>query len=111
MNMRADVLLVTVTKVETEAVLEAARQRSGHEAALQDLDGKIYFDLGEIGGARVALTRSEMGAGGLGAAQQTVTKALDALQPHAVIMVGIAFGVDEKKQAIGRDFKGNVGRP
>jgi len=42
-----------------------------------------------------------MGAGGLGASLQTVTKALAALTPGAVIMVGIAFGVNEKKQAIG----------
>ena len=66
MKSRVDVLLVTVTKVETEAVLEAAREQTGHEAAFADFDGKVYYDLGEIGGARVGLTRSEMGAGGIG---------------------------------------------
>ncbi len=101
MKPRADVLLVTVTKVETEAVLEAAREQTGREVVLHDLDAKIYFDLGDVNGARVWLARSEMGAGGLGASLQTVTKALAALRPGAVIMVGIAFGVNETKQAIG----------
>ena len=52
-------------------------------------------------GARVFLVQSEMGSGGLGAAQQTVQRGIAALSPSAVIMVGIAFGVDEQKQSIG----------
>jgi nucleoside phosphorylase len=101
MKPRADALLVAVTKVETEAVLQAAREQTGRQAVLQPIDAKTYFDLGSIGGARVWLVRSEMGAGGLGASMQTITKALAALTPGAVIMVGIAFGVNETKQAIG----------
>jgi len=53
MKPRADVLLVTVTKVETEAVLQAAREQTGREPVLQPIDAKTYFDLGSIGGARV----------------------------------------------------------
>ena len=49
----------------------------------------------------MCLTQSEMGAGGLGATLQTTHKGIAALQPAAVIMVGIAFGVNEAKQAIG----------
>lgn len=44
---------------------------------------------------------SEMGAGRPGAAQQTVDRGIRALVPSAVIMAGIAFGVDETKQSIG----------
>jgi nucleoside phosphorylase len=42
-----------------------------------------------------------MGSGGVGAMQQAVDKAIVALNPRAVAAVGIAFGVDEEKQAIG----------
>lgn len=101
MKPHAEVLLITVTKVETEIVLQAVREQTGREAELHDIDAKIYFELGDVNGARVWLVRSEMGAGGLGASLQTVTKALAALTPSAVIMVGIAFGVNERKQAIG----------
>ncbi len=94
-------LLVTVTKVETLAVLEAFRQHTGQEARIETRGDKAYHDLGTANGVRVWLGRSEMGATGLGAALQTMTKAIEAIQPAAVIMVGIAFGVNPTKQAIG----------
>jgi hypothetical protein len=72
----ADVLLVTVTKAETKAALQAAREPTGREAVPHDIDAKIYFDLGDIGGARVWLVRSEMRAGGPGGSQQAIAKAL-----------------------------------
>jgi nucleoside phosphorylase len=97
---QADVLLVTVTSVETRAVLTAFLGPS-KPAAAQHIDGRVYFDLGTVNGACVMLTQSEMGAGGLGAAQQAVAEGLAALSPRAVIMVGIAFGVSEEKQSIG----------
>lgn len=99
-NARTDILLVTVTKVETTAVLKAFGV-DGQQAAPQSVDGRVYFDLGTVNGARVRMTRSEMGAGGLGASLQTVGKGIAALSPAAVIMVGIAFGVSEEKQNIG----------
>ncbi|HEY1242549.1 MAG TPA: tetratricopeptide repeat protein [Bryobacteraceae bacterium] len=97
----ADVLLVTVTKTESQAVLKAFEDATKQKAKPLSRDGRVYFDLGLVNGARVFLTVSEMGAGGLGAALQTVTKAIEALEPKAVIMVGIAFGVSGEWQAIG----------
>jgi len=41
-----------------------------------------------------------MGSGSVGASQQNVDKAIRALNPTIVIAVGIAFGVNEKKQRI-----------
>ena len=97
----ADLLLVTVTKVESRAVLAAFQQATGREAQTLRLDDRIYFDLGQINGASVCLVQSEMGAAGLGAALQTVGKGIAALSPEAVIMVGIAFGMSPDWQAIG----------
>jgi hypothetical protein len=79
---QADVLLVTVTHVETKAVLAAVTGPSKPAPAqpiAQHIDGRVYFDLGTVNGARVMLTQSEMGAGGLGAAQQAVGKGVAAL--------------------------------
>lgn len=101
MNPHADVLLFTVTKVETLAVLDAFQTHTGQAAQIRSIAGKTYHDLGIVNGVSVWLVRSEMGAGGLGASQQTVTKALAALQPGAVVMVGIAFGINQSRQAIG----------
>ncbi|HEY4266847.1 MAG TPA: hypothetical protein VGM94_01525, partial [Galbitalea sp.] len=97
---RADVLVVTVTKVEHWAVLDAFAAVS-NEARPVTIASRLYRDLGIVNGARVLLGLSEMGSGGVGGAQQSVSEAIAALGPSAVLMVGIAFGADKKKQAIG----------
>jgi nucleoside phosphorylase/tetratricopeptide (TPR) repeat protein len=99
--VQADVLIVTVTKIESQAVIEVFQKASGQVPKTTPIGDKIYRDLGLINGARVLMVRSEMGAGGLGAAQQTVANGIKALSPSAIIMVGIAFGIDDKKQSIG----------
>jgi nucleoside phosphorylase len=71
------------------------------------LGDRTYHDLGTVNGSKVFMAISEMGSGGSGASQQTVQKAIEHLNPHAVIMVGIAFGINETKQAIG-DVLGGV---
>jgi len=101
MNQKADVLIVTVTKVESRAVVQVFQEVTGKQAQPVSIGERIYWYLGEVKGAQVFMALSEMGAGGLGASQQAVQKAIDALNPSAVIMVGIAFGINEQKQAIG----------
>jgi nucleoside phosphorylase len=55
-----------------------------------------------VGGARVFVTQAQMGSGGPGGSQQTVTEAIHGLDPSVIVLLGIAFGVDPKEQAIGR---------
>jgi nucleoside phosphorylase len=101
MTNEADILIVTVTKVESSATLQAFKSISGVNATPLSIEDRIYFDLGNVNNARVFLTQSEMGSGGLGASLLTVRKGIEDLFPAAVIMVGIAFGVNEEKQSIG----------
>ena len=101
MPQKADILLVTVTTVESKAVMQAFQGVTKHAPHPRRIGKLVYQDLGEVNGAKVFMTRSEMGAGGLGGAQKTIQKGIKALKPQAVIMVGIAFGVNEQKQAIG----------
>jgi nucleoside phosphorylase len=101
MTHEADILIVTVTKVESSAALQAFEKTTDIKAKPQSIDNRIYWNLGSIDNARVFLTQSEMGSGGLNASLQTVGKGIEALSPTAVIMVGIAFGVNDRKQSIG----------
>ena len=101
MTDEADVLIVTVTKVESRALLQSFEQTTGHKATPQSIGDRFYFNLGVVNGARVFLTQSEMGSSGLDASLLTVRKGIESLSPTAVIMVGIAFGVNDQKQAIG----------
>jgi nucleoside phosphorylase len=101
MPHHADVLIVTVTDVESQAVMEVFREATGKSSKPESSGDGHYLDLGEIKGSRVFMALSGMGAGGIGGAQESIRRAIDALSPDAVIMVGIAFGVDEQKQEIG----------
>lgn len=97
-KLQADVVLMTVTTVETRAVLDVFREKLNREAISYFDDPNVYYDLGEIKGARVALVRTEMG----NIKSMAVTAAaIQALSPNAIIMVGIAFGANEQKQKIG----------
>lgn len=93
---RADVLLVTVVEVEARAVLELFPNSKLHH-----IGDQTYYDLGTMGGARIFMVQSEMGSGGQSGAILTIQESIDSLRPSAVIMVGIAFGVNAKKQEIG----------
>ena len=96
-----DILIVTVTKVESQAVIKVFQEFTGKKFIPKSIDERIYFDLGVVNNTKVCLTQSEMGSSGLDASLLTVTKGIESLSPKAVIMVGIAFGVNEKKQNIG----------
>ncbi|MEN3332722.1 MAG: hypothetical protein V7641_2087 [Blastocatellia bacterium] len=96
-----DVLLVTVTDIETETLLETAKTLTNRDYQQRPGKHKTYFDLGMIGGVSVFAVRSEMGSDTMGGSLLTVKDAIAEVNPSAVIMVGIAFGVNPKKQKIG----------
>src|SRR5436190_24226168 len=97
---KADVLLVTATEVEARAVLNVF-PRNGSPFGQRHIGDSTYFDLGVIGGARIFLGQSEMGAGGPAGASLVVYEGMEALSPSAVIMVGIAFGLIPQEQRFG----------
>jgi nucleoside phosphorylase len=101
MSNEVNILIVTVTEVETSAVIKAFEQATGIKEKPRPIGDRIYSDLGTINNVRFFLTRSEMGSNGLGGSQNTVSKGINALSPISVIMVGIAYGFDDKKQSIG----------
>jgi nucleoside phosphorylase len=98
---KCDVLLVTVTNIETDSLLERAKILTGHNYEELPRQHKTYFDLGIIGGVQVFAVRSETGSDTVGGSLLTVRNAIIEVEPSAVIMVGIAFGVNSKKQKIG----------
>lgn len=101
MNPKADVLLVTATKVESKAVIEIFQDATIQVPQRVLIGERIYHSIGSVNGAKIFMVQSEMGSGGPGASLQTVEKGIHALSPDIVIMVGIAFGMDSEKQSIG----------
>lgn len=106
-----NILLVTATQVESRAVISIFHDIAGKGSDSVDINGRIYFDLGVVHNAPVYLTQSEVGSEGLGASIQTVQEGLRAIRPRAVIMVGIAFGIDQEKQEIGEILVATQLRP
>ncbi len=98
---RADVLIVTATTVETRAVLDEVPNSKGEAILRRYIGDKTFWDLGFVGGARTYLVQTEMGSGGPSGSILTITESIAALNPAAVIVAGIAFGVDPIGQKIG----------
>ena len=98
---RPDLVLVTVNEHETKAIHDAFLETTGAEGRPVSIEGRLYHNLGTINGTTVFHAISEMGSSGPGAMQQAVDKAIRALDPGAVIAIGIAFGVNEKNQSLG----------
>ena len=94
-SVTADILLVTVTDTEVNAVLAYAPQ--GYTSLV--IGKRTYYDLGIIGTNRTFMVRAT--SPGALEAFSTVEDGIEALTPRAVIMVGIAFGYDRGKQQIG----------
>jgi nucleoside phosphorylase len=95
------VLVVCVTDIEMQALRDAFAAETGQRRQPTQIGRKEYFELGTLNTNSVLLTRTEMGAVSPGSSLQSVAEAIQAVRPISVLLVGIAFGVDEAKQAIG----------
>ena len=93
-GMSADVLLVTVTDVEAQAIFDLFPNRSQ-----RFIDGRIYYDLGVVGTARTFMAQST--GAGPAPTRICIEEAIQALSPPVVIMVGIAFGLHPKSSTLG----------
>lgn len=94
------ILLVTVTSVESKAVHAAVAKATGNRPRAMQIDGYTYQNLGLIGNFEVVHTISGMGSGGIMGSQESVRRSIELVKPAAVLMVGIAFGIDSDDQDI-----------
>ncbi|ACE93453.1 hypothetical protein RHECIAT_PA0000107 (plasmid) [Rhizobium etli CIAT 652] len=95
-----DYLIIVATDVERDAVFEAVRNLGG-EPEPRFGGNRAYFDCGYIHGNRVAVIKVAMGSVSVGGSVSTTIQITFHLKPKHVIMVGIAFGMDESKYPIG----------
>lgn len=96
-----DVLLITVSQVETDTVLAAMEPWPGEIEILRGQHSLINYWFGKFGLYRAAHCTCTMGGGGRSGSAQTTADAINELQPKAVLLLGIAFGVDRKSQRLG----------
>lgn len=98
---KISVLIVTATKVESDELIENLVPFPGEERIIQFFAGNQTYYLGILGIYGVVMVQSEMGAVGRDSALITTLRAIEIWQPKAIIMIGIAFGIDSQSQHIG----------
>lgn len=95
------ILIVTATDIETKFVHKKMVPLNGYEKIILVFEGSHTYYFGMFGNYRVAHVQCSMGSISRDSSIMTVSTALAKLKTKVVIMVGIAFGVDEEKQKIG----------
>jgi nucleoside phosphorylase/uncharacterized protein YjbI with pentapeptide repeats len=90
------VVLITYNEHETNAVM--ARFSPGEAPPTEARGGRSFSHLGNFNGWRLVHLVSRQGEI---QSLQSTSKAIEVWEPAAVIGIGIAFGVDDAKQAIG----------
>lgn len=96
------ILLVTVTEIETSKTRSVLTALDSFNKVLKVSKGNYTYYIGKFGKYGVALVQSGgMGSISANASIITIKTALDTIKSSIVIMIGIAFGIDEIKQNIG----------
>ena len=94
-------LLITVTEIETHSLHSKIEPMAGYTTVLVYQTGILTYYFGKLGFYNVCHVESRMGSIGAGASIMTVQQAAQNINPKAIIMIGIAFGVDKRKQKVG----------
>lgn len=95
------ILIVTATDVESNTTHQKLKPLLGHDSILKVFIGDHTYYLGVLGVYNIVHVQCSMGSISRDSSIMTVTNALNATKTKVVVMVGIAFGVDEEKQQIG----------
>jgi len=95
------VLLLTANNIETETVNRVAKEQYGVEMSQTYTEDHTVYILGTIAGTEIYMAQSEMGTEAPGAMTLTASDVVTFLKPDSVILVGIAFGLQQEKQHLG----------
>jgi Nucleoside phosphorylase len=95
------ILIVTATDLETTNFHKRLTPNQGYDHILRLYEGNLTYFFGVFGSYKIAHVQCAMGSISRDSSIMTVSTALQKLKTKVVIMIGIAFGVDEVKQKIG----------
>jgi nucleoside phosphorylase/ribosomal protein S13 len=98
---KKSLVIVVVTKTELDALLNAIKINCPSQYMIDRVTGNLMYR--ELFGCKLSvfIVQSEMGISGTGSIINTINKVHTYLNPEKIIMVGIAFGINEEKQKIG----------
>lgn len=97
LNMQTKILLVVATPLELNIMVEKLKSISPVTKSL----GSLSYFITTMGDSLVYIVKCQMGQGGVGGSILTLEEAIRVLAPDFVIMGGIAWGANKRKQSIG----------
>ena len=95
------ILVVTATDLETKVAHQKMMPISGYEKIIKVFEGDLTYYFGMLGNYNIAHVQSSKGSLSRDSSIMTVSTALKKIKSKIVLMVGIAFGVNNKEQNIG----------
>lgn len=95
------ILVVTATDLETDETHKRMKPLVGYDKIVKVYEGTLTYYFGMLGNYNIAHVQCSMGSLARDSSIMTVSTALNKLKSKIVIMIGIAFGIEEGKQNIG----------
>lgn len=95
-----NIVIMTATDIEKETVFKYLKPLSGRSLKV-DTNSKQTYTIGVLGKYQVVHVHTNMGSSSPDGSTLTTKDVLDYWKPKAIIMPGIAFGIDSTKQKIG----------
>jgi nucleoside phosphorylase/CheY-like chemotaxis protein len=96
-----ELAIVVATHTELSQVLFRLLPLKGRKAICKLIEETDTYYLGKFGRFNTVVVKCEMGSVGPLSSEQTTRSVIEAWEPKAVVMVGIAFGRDIEKQKPG----------
>lgn len=100
-NSDISLLLVTATNIETDALHQHLKSLRGKGKIVKTYKASLTYYIGVFGKYKAVHVQCGMGSIARDGSLSTVKDAMQHWQPKVVLMVGIAFGVNEAEQSIG----------
>ena len=97
--MNKKLLIVIATDVELDITIKSLRELSS--TLIVDIQDDISYLVTRVNNLEIYIVKTQMGSIGPGSSILTIESAIRNIRPDYIIMNGIAFGVNPKKQTIG----------
>lgn len=101
-NVKLDrIVVIFVNDIERDEVLRAIKEATGNPIIDSPVGELTCWDCGVLRRAKIIAIESAMGSSGISGSTLTTVDTIDIIKPDYIFAIGIAFGVDAKKQRIG----------
>lgn len=97
-NIADPIAIVVATEVELRQTIRCLVPCEGQKEIVSATHGNSTYYIGMFGKFNTVVVLSSMGAGGISGATLTTANLIENWKPKAVFLIGIAFGIDPKKQ-------------